>query len=95
MPLRYSKSKWKTLADRARRRVVKKRLTHNDELLSKLERKAVRQLHSKMRALVPPTTARRPVPVLTATQEAWLRGIDCEAFSLEEAVKLYANREKK
>ncbi|MDR7307960.1 DUF4926 domain-containing protein [Rhodoferax saidenbachensis] len=40
--------------------------------------------------VVPP----RPVPVLTTAQEAWLRGINCEAFSLENAVKLYANRVK-
>jgi hypothetical protein len=39
--------------------------------------------------------APRPVPVLTTTQEAWLRGIDCEAFSLEKAVEMYASRSKK
>lgn len=35
---------------------------------------------------------RRRVPMLTTAQEAWLKGINCEAFSLEHAVKLYANR---
>jgi hypothetical protein len=95
MPLRYSKAKWKFLIDRVRRRVVKRRLTHNDELLSTLERKAVRQLHRKLMRFVPTSTTLRPVPVLTAAQEAWLRGIDCEVFSLENAVKLYSNREPK
>lgn len=34
----------------------------------------------------------RPVPVLTTAQEAWLTGINSEAFSLKNAVNLYANR---
>lgn len=37
---------------------------------------------------------RRPVPALTTAQEAWLRGIEDEAFSLENAVKLYAKGSK-
>jgi hypothetical protein len=38
---------------------------------------------------------RRPVPVLTPAQEAFHHGITPEAFSLEKAVEMYANRERK
>lgn len=34
----------------------------------------------------------RHVPTLTVAQEAFLSGIDNERFSLENAVRLYANR---
>lgn len=119
MPLRYSKAKWNFLIDRARRRVVKARLTHNDEMLSNIERKAVRQLHRKLLVVrqrgldqmleasvalglydgelegIPTPSKPRPVPVLTKAQEAWLRGITPEAFSLDKAVQMYADGVKK
>lgn len=52
--------------------------------------KAIRKMARKLKP-----TDLRSVSVLSPAQEAWLRGIELEAFSLENAAKLYANREKK
>jgi len=91
--IRYGKGKTAQIAAAAKLYVERGKGTHflceTDTNQTRLQ-KAIREVARKLRP-----TYLRPVPVLSPAQEAWLRGIDCEAFSLENAVKLYANRSKK
>lgn len=86
MPIRLGKSMRKVLAAMAYKQERGIRVNFLIDELTTRECKAIRQMQRKLL---------RPVPELTPAQKTWLRGITPEAFSLEKAVQLYANLEKK